>query len=92
MVLLARKDPRALAGNSSEISLAFILTALGGGRKTDGETGWETEGRSREKETRVEGSRPGLRRGSGGSDGSATAQLHNHVLAVTAGAAVTHLL
>lgn len=35
---------------------------------------------------------PGPRRGSGGSDGGATAQLHNHLLAVTAGTAVTHLL
>lgn len=35
---------------AQKISLAFILTALGGGRKTDGETVWETEGRSRDRD------------------------------------------
>lgn len=77
---------------AQKTSLAFILTALGGRRKTDGETVWETEGRSRDKETKVGRSGPGPRRWSGGSDGSAAAQLDNHLLAVTAGTAVTHLL
>lgn len=42
MVLLARNDPKALAGNSSENQSCLRPTALGGGRKTDGETVWET--------------------------------------------------
>lgn len=88
MVLLARNDPKPWQVTAQKTSLAFVLAALGGGRKTDGETVWETG--------RIPGERdrsgPGPRRGSGGSDGSATAQLDNHLLAVIAGTAVTHLL
>lgn len=50
-------------GTAQKISLAFILTALGGGRKTDGETVWETEGSSWERETKVERGGPSHRRG-----------------------------
>lgn len=42
MVLLARNDPKPWQVTAQKTSLAFVLAALGGGRKTDGETVWET--------------------------------------------------
>lgn len=82
MVLLAQNDPKALAGNSSENQ--SHLCPHSSRRREKNRWG------DRDKGGKKQQTRP--RWGSGGSDGSATAQLDNHLLAVTAGTAVTHLL
>lgn len=93
MVLLARNDPKALAGNSSEQSVLPSSSQLWEeGEKQMGDSLGDRGKILGERDKKVERSGPGPRRWSGGSDGSATAQLDNHLLAVTAGTAVTHLL
>lgn len=82
MVLLARNDPKTLAGNSSENQ--SCLCPHSSWRREKNRWGDRDKGRKKQQ------TKP--RRGSGSSDGSATAQLDNHLLAVTAGTAVTHLL
>lgn len=86
MVLLARNDPKALAGNSSENQACLCPQSSWRREKNR----WGDSLGDRDKGGKKKQTRP--RQGSGGSDGSATAHLDNHLLAVTAGTAVTHLL